>query len=130
LPQMDFANGFTLWRSLGKTSSGEFLPFDALTAIHWTHRTFAFLVVVIIAWVAHRAMNIDGLQKTARWLLAIIILQFVTGVSTIFLQWPLALAVIHNGGAALLVLLLVMLNYKARIPLMTGSDSITLHDRT
>jgi heme a synthase len=130
LPQMDFANGFTLWRSLGKTSSGEFLPFDALTAIHWTHRTFALLVVVIIAWVAHRAMNIDGLQKTARWLLAIIILQFVTGVSTIFLQWPLALAVIHNGGAALLVLLLVMLNYKARIPLMTGSDSITLHDRT
>ncbi|MGZ3237947.1 MAG: COX15/CtaA family protein [Burkholderiaceae bacterium] len=129
LPQMDFANGFTLWRSLGKTASGEFLPFDALTAIHWTHRTFAWLVVAIIAWLAHRAIKINGLQNTGRWLLTIILLQFVTGVSTIFLQWPLALAVIHNGGAALLVILLVMLNYKARIPLASNSGSFASHDR-
>ncbi|MGZ3157494.1 MAG: COX15/CtaA family protein [Burkholderiaceae bacterium] len=131
LPQMDFANGFTLWRSLGKTSSGEFLPFDALTAIHWTHRTFVWLVIVAIAWVSHRAIKIDGLQKTGRWLLMIILLQFVTGVLTIFLQWPLALAVVHNGGAACLVILLVMLNYKARIPLAHSSDiSILPHARS
>ncbi|MGZ3253707.1 MAG: COX15/CtaA family protein [Burkholderiaceae bacterium] len=131
LPQMDFTNGFTLWRSLGKTSNGEFLPFDALTAIHWTHRTFVWLVIVAIAWVSHRAIKIDGLQKTGRWLLMIILLQFVTGVLTIFLQWPLALAVVHNGGAACLVILLVMLNYKARIPLAHSSDiSILPHARS
>jgi cytochrome c oxidase assembly protein subunit 15 len=128
LPQMDFANGFTLWRSLGKTPSGEYLPFDALTAIHWVHRTFAWLVIAVVVWVAHRAIKIDGLQKTARWLLLIITLQFVTGVANIFLQWPLALAVIHNGGAALLVVLLTMLNYKARIPLAgTVENSGALH---
>jgi len=43
-PQMDFINGFTLWRDLGKTSLGDYLPFPALTAIHWTHRAFAFIV--------------------------------------------------------------------------------------
>ncbi len=123
LPHMDFANGFSLWRGLGKTSSGEFLPFDALTAIHWTHRTFAWLVVAVIAWVAHRAMRIDGLKNTGRWLLRIILLQLVTGISTIFLQWPLVLAVIHNGGAALLVILLLMLNYKTRIPSAMTSNS-------
>jgi len=32
IPQMDFANGFTLWRGLGKTADGEYLPFAALTA--------------------------------------------------------------------------------------------------
>lgn len=116
LPQMDFANGFTLWRSLGKTGGGEYLPFPALTAIHWTHRTFAFVVVLFVAWIGHKAQKTDGLRSTGRWLLIAIALQLCTGVSTIFLKWPLALAVAHNGGAALLVLLLVMLNYKARIP--------------
>ncbi len=116
LPEMDFANGFTLWRDLGKTASGEFLPFPALTAIHWTHRGFAFVIVAFIAWLALKAIKVDGLQKTARWLLIVVLVQFLTGMSTIFLNWPLALAVVHNGGAAVLVLLLAVLNYRARIP--------------
>ncbi len=115
LPEMDFTNGFSLWRDLGKTSDGDYLPFPALTAIHWTHRVFALVAAALIAWVALRAMKIDGLRKTAGWLLAGVALQFVIGVSTVFLSWPLALAVAHNGGAALLVLLLAMLNYKARL---------------
>lgn len=122
LPQMDFENGFTLWRHLGKTAGGEYLPFSALTAIHWTHRTFAFVVVLFVAWLAHRALRIEGLRRTARWLLIMIAVQLLTGISTIFLHWPLALAVAHNGGAALLLLLLVMLNYKARIPAQTASN--------
>ena len=114
-PTMDFANGFTLWRNLGMTAKGEFLPFSALTAIHWTHRIFAFVVVALVAWVAFRAYKTEGLRKTARWLMAIIALQFATGVSTVFLNFPLALAVVHNGGAALLVFFLTMLNYKVRL---------------
>ena len=113
-PQMDFANGFTLWRDLGMTAKGEYLPFPALTAIHWTHRVFAFAVVALVAWVALKALKIDRLHKTARWLLIVVALQFAIGVLTVFLNFPLALAVAHNGGAALLVLLLVMLNYKIR----------------
>ena len=113
-PPMEFAPGFALWRELGMTTGGEFLSFAALTAIHWTHRTFAFAVIVLLAWVALRARKIEGLNKTARWLLIAIALQLATGVFTIFLSLPLALAVIHNGGASLLVVLLVMLNYKVR----------------
>ncbi|MGV3741713.1 MAG: COX15/CtaA family protein [Burkholderiaceae bacterium] len=115
VPEMDFANGFHLWRDLGKTASGDYIPFPALTAIHWTHRMFAFFVLGFLAWLGHRAMKIDGLKKTGRWLLILVFVQFTTGMSTVFLKWPLALAVIHNGGAALLVVLLVMLNYKARL---------------
>jgi cytochrome c oxidase assembly protein subunit 15 len=114
LPPMDFANGFTLWRDLGMTASGESLPSDALTAIHWTHRAFAFVVAAMIAWVAFYAMKLENLHRTARWLLIVIVLQFSVGVAAIFLQLPLLLAVLHNGGAALLLLLLVILNYKIR----------------
>ena len=114
-PQMDFANGFTLWRNLGMTANGEYLPFQALTAIHWTHRAFAFVVAVLVARVAISALRIDDLHKIALWLLIMIALQFAIGIATIFLQLPLPLAVLHNGGAATLVFLLVMLNYKTRI---------------
>lgn len=122
LPQMDFANGFTLWRGLGKTAGGDYLPFPALTAIHWTHRMFALVVIIFIARVAQQALKTGGLRNTGRWLLFVIALQFATGIATVYLDWPLALAVMHNGGAALLLLLLVMLNYKARIPADTASD--------
>jgi cytochrome c oxidase assembly protein subunit 15 len=125
LPQMDFANGYTLWRDLGKTSGGEYLPFAALTAIHFVHRTFAFVVFACAGWVGYRALQVNGLQKYGRWLLATLALQFLTGVSTIYLSWPLLLAVAHNGGAALLVVLLVMINYRTRYPVPTGSRSQT-----
>jgi heme a synthase len=116
VPEMDFANGFTLWRHLGRTGDGDFLPFPALTAIHWVHRMFAIIVVAFVGWLALRARKIEGLERVATWLLALVCVQFLTGMSTIFLKWPLALAVVHNGGAAALVLLLTMLNFLARIP--------------
>src|SRR3989338_2801321 len=122
LPQMDFANGFTLWRDLGMTAKGEYLPFPALTAIHWMHRVYAFVVVLQIARVALAALKIEGLLKTARWLLIMIVLQFTTGVLTVYLDFPLALAVIHNCGAALLVLLLVSFNYRIRSAPETASN--------
>lgn len=116
VPKMDFEHGFTLWRSLGKTADGDYLPFDALTAIHWTHRMFAFVVAAWIAWVGWKALRITGLQRIGRALLGALALQITIGIATVSLKWPLALAVAHNGCAALLVLLTVMLNYKARIP--------------
>jgi cytochrome c oxidase assembly protein subunit 15 len=122
LPEVDLANGFTLWRDLGKTADGAYLAYSALTAIHWVHRNFALLVVGYIGWLAHKALKVDGLRRSARWLLIAIALQFCTGVATVFLNWPLALAVLHNGGAALLVLLLTMLNYKARLATGTVSN--------
>ena len=112
IPEMDYVHGFTLWRQLGMTAGGEYLPFSALTAIHWTHRNFAFVVIAVLGWVGWRARQAPALQRNGTWLLGAICLQFATGVATIYLQWPLALAVAHNAGAALLVLVLTMLNYQ------------------
>jgi cytochrome c oxidase assembly protein subunit 15 len=122
VPTMDFANGFSLWRDLGKTTDGEYLPFPALTAIHWVHRMFAFAVTAFVAWLGIKARKVSGLEQVSRWLLLAIAMQFLTGMSTVFLKWPLALAVVHNGGAAVLVLLLTMLNYQVRIPAQAASN--------
>lgn len=122
-PTMDFANGFTLWRDLHMTANGEAIPNEALTAIHWTHRIIALVVAGLITWVALRALKIEGLQKTAYWLLIIVALQFIVGVSLIYFSLPLLLAVAHNGGAALLILLLTMLGYKTYTAGKTDPDS-------
>jgi cytochrome c oxidase assembly protein subunit 15 len=114
VPAMDSNNGFHLWRELGKTASGEYLGVDALTAIHWTHRSFALIVTAVLGYTALRALRFAELVRPGKLILAVLGLQLVTGISTVFLRWPLALAVLHNGGAALLVVLLVVLNFRAR----------------
>jgi len=114
VPEMDFEQGFHLWRALGKTAAGHYLPFSALTAIHWVHRNFAAVVLLVLGLTAWQAWRVPGLGKHARWLAAVLVLQAFTGVATIYFNFPLAIAVAHNAGAAALVLLLTMINYRAK----------------
>ena len=114
IPAMDFEHGFHLWRELGKTIDGDFLPFNALVAIHWVHRNFAPFVAMACLWAAYSASRVAGVEKLGRYLFIAIVAQFLIGVSTVYFSWPLLLAVLHNGGAATLVLLLTMLNYRIR----------------
>ncbi|QBC30468.1 heme A synthase [Pandoraea sp. XY-2] len=114
VPPMDFHNGFRLWRALGKTAGGEVIPMDALVAIHWVHRTFAVVVVAYLAWLASRLRRHAALRKPSILVLILVFVQFATGLSNIVFQWPLLNAIAHNGGAAILLLLLVMLNFRIR----------------
>ena len=113
-PEMDFEHGFSLWRQLGQKANGDYLPFSALVAIHWVHRNFALLVIGVVVWVAFRARKSPFHAGLGNKILVVIALQFLSGVSTVFFSWPLLIAVLHNAGAALLVLLLTMLNYRVR----------------
>jgi cytochrome c oxidase assembly protein subunit 15 len=112
VPAMDLAQGFTLWRDLGMTGDGEPIAFQALVAIHWVHRKFAYVVFAALALLAWRAWRIDGVAQLARLIAVLLALQFLTGLSNVVLQWPLSLAVLHNGGAAALVAVLVAFNFR------------------
>lgn len=109
LPAMDFHGGYSILRALGELPSGEIISQDALTAIHWTHRNFAFVVLVYLGWLAFKLRRIDGLDGPARALMGMLALQLLTGLTSIFLQWPIVIAVLHNGGAAVLTILCVTL---------------------
>jgi cytochrome c oxidase assembly protein subunit 15 len=112
-PDMDFANGFTLWRNLGMTGGdgARPIPFQALVAIHWAHRSFALVAAAAIGWLALRAYRCPGTQRAGTWLFLMLVLQLLTGMSNVIFQWPLLLAVLHNAGAAALLALVVGLNY-------------------
>jgi heme a synthase len=109
MPPMDFANAFHVVRELGQTAKGELLGNEALTAIHWTHRVFALIVVAATGWAALRARRI--LRTVSTEILVLLALQIFLGVANVAFSLPLWLAAAHNAGAALLLLAVVVLNF-------------------
>ena len=105
-PQMNFSQGFELWRALGLTGSGESIGFDALTAIHYVHRLMALLVLSVLGVLAWQLNRVAALRRPSRWLAALVSLQLVTGLSNVVLDWPLLAAVLHTGGAGALVMVM------------------------
>ena len=109
LPEMDISSGYSLIRGLGEMPNGEMISQTALTAIHWVHRNFAFVVFVYLGILGWRLRADQGLRGPATFMLALLFAQLLTGLTTIFFQWPLLIAVLHNAGAAGLVLASVTL---------------------
>ncbi len=110
----DFKDGFVLWRNLGVSYEGGVLDYPARVAIHFTHRLGAVVAIVLIALLGWRlareaATRFDGLA-----VLALLLLQASLGVSIVVFGVPLAVAVAHNGGAALLLLSVVNANQRIR----------------
>jgi cytochrome c oxidase assembly protein subunit 15 len=111
VPPMNFADAFHVARDLGHTAEGALLPLEALTAIHWAHRMFALVVVAAVGWAVLKAYRLHmTLSIVVAWLL---VLQFSLGIANVAAGLPLWLAAAHNGGAALLLLSLVVLNFSA-----------------
>ncbi|HRO60755.1 MAG TPA: COX15/CtaA family protein [Burkholderiaceae bacterium] len=113
-PEMNFADAFHVFRELGMTADGEHLPMQALTAIHMMHRIGALVVLAALGWLGHRVMRTEGQRGLGLAILAVLLLQFGLGLANVAFSLPLALAVAHNGVAALLLALLVVLNFRAR----------------
>ncbi len=110
-PAMDAGQGFTLLRELGRAGHGGYLNFEALVAIHMAHRLFAVLVLGALVWLAWRLWRQPGfeLRRYGVWLAAALLWQAGSGLSNVVLGWPIAAALAHSAGAAVLVALLTSL---------------------
>jgi len=107
-PLMNFEQGFTMWRHLGVDAQGESLQFESLTAIHYMHRLMAYVVLAYLGWLALALRRyVSALKPAAAVLLVCLLLQLTTGLSNVVFDWPLVAAVLHTGGAAALVVVLV-----------------------
>ena len=101
-PDMDFRAGFNLAQDVGPNYLGGLMTSDARVAIQMTHRLGAFIVLFAVGWLAFR------LTGPLRWALAgVLVVQFALGVANVLAQLPLAVATLHNAGAALLLLALI-----------------------
>jgi cytochrome c oxidase assembly protein subunit 15 len=100
---LDWSHAFVFNRELGQTSDGQMLSLQTLTAIHWTHRSFALVVLAACIALAMRLRREEDTRVMGTWLLVAVLTQVALGISNIWLQWPLTLAVLHNTGAAVLL---------------------------
>ena len=114
-PETAWQEGFSLWRALGMNAQGEFISPVALQTIHWVHRVFAILVLIVLGSFAFSALKVSHpallkMSRFAKLLLALLVLQLMTGISNVVFQWPLAAALMHTAGSAALVFCLVRLS--------------------
>jgi cytochrome c oxidase assembly protein subunit 15 len=117
-PETNWSEGFTLWRQLGLNAQGEFISPAALQTIHWAHRLFAVLVLLVLGALAWKVMQLatpvlSSLKRFAKLLVALLLLQIITGISNVVFQWPLLAALLHTAGSTALVFCLVRLSYWA-----------------
>ena len=117
-PPMDFREGFLFWRGLGANYEFGVLDNPARTAIHFSHRLMAVAVTVywfaLLIYLLTTSNATASLRVTGGVTLLLLLIQLTLGVSNIVLYLPVAVAVAHNGGAALLLLSVVSLVFIAR----------------
>ncbi len=109
VPTMDFQRGFDLLQGVGPNYLGGLLESEARVAIHWSHRLGALVVLVLVAMLAWRLRAVNGVL--ASLLLAVLALQLLLGSLNVVWSLPLAVATGHNAVGALLLLLVVAVNF-------------------
>lgn len=111
-PQTDFSHAFHLVRELGENADGSTLSGEALVTIHLMHRLGALLTFLYLGWFGSKLLKVAGLANWGRLLLGLLLAQVGLGISNILYSLPLPVAVAHNAGAALLLVVLVVINSK------------------
>jgi heme a synthase len=106
-PHMDFRDAFVLWRGLDIDYTGGVLANPARIAIHVTHRIGALALGLILIFTGAATFVLAqsrALKVIGALLVGAVLLQIAIGISMVHFGMPLALATMHNAGAAMLVI--------------------------
>ena len=116
-PPADFGQGFVLWRELGVNYEGGVLDGEARVGIHMAHRIGAVVTALYVgalafalAWRGH----FPQVRLAGGILAGALVFQLLVGIYTVLWQLPLWLATVHNAGAALLLLAMLLVNHVLR----------------
>jgi len=113
-PPADFREGFVLWRGIGANYEGGVLDTAARSAIQLTHRIGALLTFLAVGAVAAAAARHAATRAFGVIVGILLLLQIALGIGNVVLGLPLAVAIAHNGVAALLLLALLALLVRSR----------------
>lgn len=106
LPPLDLARGFHLFSPIGANYQGGLLDSDVRMTIQFIHRIGALITALALLSLAvtilYRSPS-KALRKLACIAAVLVCLQFTLGILNVVYLLPLAVAVAHNGVAALLL---------------------------
>lgn len=92
--------------------------FENIVTIQFTHRLLTMLVfvTVIVFWFKSLRLQLPDRTRTAlHCLLATVILQMTLGISTLLMAVPVALGASHQGGALLLLSVMLWVRHEFRL---------------
>ena len=111
VPPLNMEQAFQLTEFSDRNYEGGLLDSEARVTIQYTHRILALVLLLAIVALFFRLRKTELFKTRANILLGLTVLQIVIGISTAMLMLPLSLALLHNTGAALLLLAVVYIIY-------------------
>lgn len=117
LPDMDLVAGLNIFQAIGPDYTGGEMSHEGRVAIQILHRWGAYVVLVFGLILAWRIGAVSG-----KVLGAMVCAQVALGISNVLFVLPLPIAVLHNAGAALLLLVAVTLALQTRSSLEEKSE--------
>ncbi|SMF55832.1 cytochrome c oxidase assembly protein subunit 15 [Alteromonadaceae bacterium Bs31] len=113
-PSADYLQGFNIFQHVGPNYLGGLLDNHARIAIHFSHRIGAIVLTVFCLALSLSLFKTKApaVRRMALILLAALLAQISLGISNIVLSLPLSVAVLHNAGGAILLVVLVTINHR------------------
>ena len=115
-PDIDLQQGFNIFQSVGPNYLGGLMTNEARMAIHWVHRIGAIVVLLVVGGLVFQTVKQAAVVGYA--LLAALVTQITLGILNVVWVLPLLNATAHNTVGALLLLVLVTINFAPRLRIM------------
>ena len=112
-PDVDLRQGFNIFQSVGPNYLGGLMTNEARMAIHWVHRIGAIVVLLVVGGLFFQTVKQAPVIGYA--LLAALLTQITLGILNVVWVLPLLNATAHNTVGALLLLVLVTINFAPRL---------------
>ena len=112
-PDMDLQQGFNIFQSVGPNYLGGLMTNEARMAIHWVHRIGAIVVLLVVGGLVFQ--TVKQVTVVGYALLAALVTQITLGILNVVWVLPLLNATAHNTVGALLLLVLVTINFAPRL---------------
>jgi len=88
--------------------------FENSVMVHFIHRWFAFAVLILALFAGHKIKKQAGFF-TALLLPAAIVIQVILGLMVIWMNVPISIALIHQSGAVIILMVSVFLLHKSTV---------------
>ena len=112
-PNIDLQQGFNIFQSVGPNYLGGLMTNEARMAIHWVHRIGAIAVLLAVGGLV--IQTVKQAAVIGYVLLAVLVTQITLGILNVVWVLPLLNATAHNTVGALLLLVLVTINFAPRL---------------
>ena len=110
---LNFGQAFQLIQPPSETYEFGTLDYSSRMTIHVVHRIGAFVVslsILLLVWSLWKRRETQ-LKNMAQFLFIVLIIQLSFGVANVVFSLPMVIAVAHNFGAAVLLLVVCRTNY-------------------